>query len=54
MQKISKLLLRAGAQTQAQTSGNLLQTPSFRAQPFSIQTEMQAFDFTEKINAVEL
>jgi hypothetical protein len=53
MQKISKLFLRApGSFTNnAQDTKKALLT-SIRL--FSIQTEMQGFDFSEKINAAEL
>jgi hypothetical protein len=51
MQKISKLAFKTSAQ-----SSNIRSVLSgfLRVQPFSIQTDMQSFDFTDKLNVEEL
>lgn len=53
MQKISKFILRSPTSSLQEQVKKALLTQS-RVQSFSIQSEMQAFDFTEKINATEL
>ncbi len=53
MQKISKFLVNHASQTPI--TRRLAGIPQVnRAQPFSIQTEMQSFDFSDKLNVEEL
>lgn len=51
MQKISKLAFQASAHSSNIRTilGGLV-----RSQPFSIQSDMQSFDFTDKLNVEEL
>jgi hypothetical protein len=55
MQKISSLFINRFAPAAAtSTTANAYQSTKITKRAFSIQTEMQSFDFSDKLNVEEL